>query len=65
MDGLKKMKTMAYRPYWTESVKQWALEGQSLAYGGEEMQKIGEEKTFPAIIDTGSSTVGVPDKMFS
>ena len=26
-DGLKKMQTMAYRPDWTQSVKQWALEG--------------------------------------
>ena len=25
--GLKKMQTMAYRPDWTNSVKQWALEG--------------------------------------
>lgn len=38
VDGLTKMKTMAYRPDWTESVKQWALEGQSLAYAGEECQ---------------------------
>jgi len=27
VDGLKKMQTMAYRPDWTQSVKQWALEG--------------------------------------
>lgn len=58
------MATNAYRPFWTQSVKQWALEGQSLAYAGEECQKIGEEKNFPAIIDTGSSAIGVPEKVF-
>lgn len=56
---------MAYRPDWTESVKQWALEGQSLLYGEEECQKLGQEKKFPAIIDTGSSNVGIPEKMFN
>jgi len=55
---------MAYRPSWTESVKQWALEGQSLAYAGEEVQTPGQEKKFPAIIDTGSSAIGVPEKIF-
>jgi hypothetical protein len=30
---------MAYRPYWTQSVKQWALEGNSVKYGKEECKK--------------------------
>jgi len=62
--GLVKMQTMAYRPDWTQSVKQWALEGQTLFYGDQECQKIGQEKKFPAIIDTGSSNIGVPEQMY-
>jgi len=27
VNGLKKMDTIAYRPDWTNSVKQWALDG--------------------------------------
>ena len=65
IQGLKKMQTMAYRPEWTQSVKQWALEGQTLLYGEEECQKTGQEKKFPAIIDTGSSNIGVPQQIFS
>jgi len=55
---------MAYRPSWTQSVKQWALEGQTLFYGEEECQQIGNEKKFPAIIDTGSSNFGVPEPVY-
>lgn len=55
---------MAYRPYWTQSVKQWALEGKSIKYNNEECQKAGQEKTFAAIIDTGSSNLGVPGAVF-
>ena len=58
------MATSSYRPFWTQSVKQWALEGQSLAYAGEECQKIGDEKNFPAIIDTGSSQLSIPPDVF-
>ena len=36
--GLKKMQTFAYRPEWTESTKQWALEGQTVLYGEEEFK---------------------------
>ena len=36
--GLKKMQTFAYRPEWTESTKQWALEGQTVLYGDEEFK---------------------------
>lgn len=45
VEGLKKMQTLAYRPDWTESVKQWALEGQALMYGNEESPKFGTEKS--------------------
>lgn len=33
-------------------------------YGLEECQKLGEEKKYAAIIDTGSSNIGIPDLMF-
>jgi hypothetical protein len=65
VNGLKKMQTMAYRPDWTESAKQWALEGQTVFYGEEEMQKAGHEKKFPAIVDTGSMNLGVPGEIYN
>jgi hypothetical protein len=58
------MQTTAYRPDWTQSVKQWALEGQNLAYGEEDCHLIGQNLHFPAIIDTGSSNLGVPEQTF-
>ena len=58
------MQTKAYRPDWTNSAKQWALDGQTMLYGTEECQTPGAEKTYAAIIDTGSSNIGVPDTMF-
>lgn len=45
-------------------MKQWALDGQTMLYGTEECQKVGQEKTYAAIIDTGSSNIGIPDSMF-
>lgn len=62
--GLKKIQTMAYRPDWMHSVKQWALEGRNMFYGGEEFT-LGQEQKYPAIIDTGSSNFGVPEKTFN
>ena len=55
---------MAYRPDWTQSVKQWALEGHNLGYGSDLWAKEGEAMNFPAVIDTGSSNFGVPNKAF-
>jgi hypothetical protein len=55
---------MAYRPDWMHSVKQWALEGRNMFYAGEEF-RLGEEQKYPAIIDTGSSNFGVPEKTFN
>lgn len=62
--GLRKIQTMAYRPDWMHSVKQWALEGRNMFYAGEEFI-LGEEQKYPAIIDTGSSNFGVPEKTFN
>jgi hypothetical protein len=36
VEALKKMQTKAYRPDWTNSAKQWALDGQTMLYGTEE-----------------------------
>jgi hypothetical protein len=70
--GLKKMQTFAYRPEWTQSVKQWALEGQTAFYGDEEYvpasRAAAEEfkkKKIPAIIDTGTNNIGVPANIFT
>ena len=62
--GLHKMSTTAYRPYWSQSVKQWALEGKEMRYGYELAAAPGGEKSYTAIIDTGSSNIGVPEEMF-
>ena len=64
VDALKKMSTTAYRPYWTQSVKQWALEGKSITYGTEPVEKKGGENSYTAIIDTGSSNIAISDEMF-
>jgi len=61
--GLQKIQTMAYRPDWMHSVKQWALEGRNMYYNGEEFN-LAKEQKYPAIIDTGSSNFGVPDATF-
>jgi hypothetical protein len=63
--GLKKIQTFAYRPDWTQSVKQWALEGQNLFYGEEPSIPFnGTVVKMPAIIDTGSNNIGVPEGTF-
>lgn len=61
LGGLKKMDTIAYRPDWTNSVKQWALDGQALAYGAQDLIF---EKKIPAIIDTGSSNMEIPEATY-
>ena len=34
-------------------------------YGGDDLHKLGEKMKYPAIIDTGSSNIGVPDQSFN
>jgi len=57
------LKTYGYLPDYAGASKNWALEGQNLLYGDKELNGI-LEKSFPAIIDTGSSTLGVPAKLY-
>jgi saccharopepsin len=42
----------------------WALEGQGMYYGDKPMQKPGEDTSYPAIIDTGSSQLSIPPDVF-
>jgi hypothetical protein len=60
--GLHSLKTYNYMPEYVSANKNWALEGQSLLYGEDSMA--GSVSSFPAIIDTGSSTLGVPPVFF-
>lgn len=62
-NGLHSLKTYGYLPDFVGAAKNWALEGQNLLYGDTPLLG-GSEKGFPAIIDTGSSTLGVPGKLF-
>jgi hypothetical protein len=57
------MKSYGYLPDFVGHQKNWALEGQNLLYGDLELGNIAA-KSAPAIIDTGSSTLGVPSKLF-
>lgn len=42
----------------------WALQGQGMYYGAKPMQKPGEDTSYPAIIDTGSSQLSIPPDVF-
>ena len=63
--GLFSLKTYNYLPDYVGANKNWALEGQSLLYDKKPLKNGGGDKSFPAIIDTGSSTLGVPAKMYA
>ena len=43
-------------------IKAWALSGKGLFYGTPE---IGQQGTYPAVIDTGSTVIAVPGALFS
>ena len=42
-------------------IKSWALSGKGLYYG---VPAVGEQSTYPAVIDTGSTLIAVPSKIF-
>ena len=52
VDGAQGLKTFKNFDNWLGT---WALEGQGMYYGATPMQKPGEDTSYPAIIDTGSS----------
>ena len=62
--GIKKMATMDYKN--GSENNNWALKGESIFYGDEEIIMLNKKKDakFPAIIDTGSSALGVPTEFF-
>lgn len=62
--GLHNLGTYAYLPEYVGAQKNWALEGQSMFYGEKELKSIIDKTSFPAIIDTGSSTLAIPSKFF-
>jgi len=47
--GLKKFKNFQ------NSLGTWALEGQGVTYGSKTLQLEGDDVSYPAVIDTGSS----------
>ena len=62
-NGLYSLKTFGYLPDFVAASKNWALEGKNLLYGEKELASPAAA-SFPAIVDTGSSTLGVPAKLF-
>jgi hypothetical protein len=61
--GIWTMPTYAYLPDFIGAQKNWALEGQNMYYGETDLKDVLAESA-PAIIDTGSSTLGVPGDMY-
>lgn len=62
--GLHALKTFNYMPEFVSANKNWAVEGQDLRYGGQSLKNASMQQSAPAIIDTGSSTLGVPPGLF-
>lgn len=63
VNGIRKMATMGYRVN-ANAKNNWALQGESVFYGLNEYVQLDKNQKFPALIDTGSSTIVVPDKHF-
>jgi hypothetical protein len=63
-DGIKKMATMGYRLN-QDARNNWALQGESVFYGEDEIVKLRDTKKYPALIDTGSQNIVVPQKQFN
>ena len=61
VDGQQGLKSFKNFPNWLGT---WALEGQGMTYGAKAMQKPGEDISYPAIIDTGSSQLSIPPDVF-
>ena len=61
VDGAAGLKTFKNFPNWLGT---WALEGQGMTYGQKPMQTAGQDTSYPAIIDTGSSQLSIPPDVF-
>lgn len=61
VDGANGLKTFKNFPNWLGT---WALEGQGMTYGQKSMQTAGQDTSYPAIIDTGSSQLSIPPDVF-
>lgn len=64
LQGLHSFKTYGYLPDFMASKKNWALEGLNVLYGSKQLKELKDLKSFPAIIDTGSSTIGLTPQLF-
>lgn len=60
--GSKGLKTFKNFENWLGT---WALEGQGMFYGAEPLQIPGEDISYPAIIDTGSTRLSIPPDQFA
>lgn len=59
--GAKGLKTFKNFQNWLGT---WALEGQGMYYGADPLQVPGEDVSYPAIIDTGSTRLSIPPDQF-
>lgn len=59
--GAKGLKTFKNFENWLGT---WALEGQGMYYGADPLQVPGEDVSYPAIIDTGSTRLSIPPDQF-
>ena len=60
--GAKGLKTFKNFDNWLGT---WALEGQGMYYGEKPLQVPGEDVSYPAIIDTGSTRLSIPPDQFA
>lgn len=60
--GAKGLKTFKNFENWLGT---WALEGQGMYYGADPLQVPGEDVSYPAIIDTGSTRLSIPPDQFT
>lgn len=47
------------------SIRSWALETKDIMYNGQSLHYNGQTKTYPAVIDTGSSFIAVPPEEYN
>ena len=60
IDGAKGLKV--FKNFKNE-LQTWALQGQEMTYGNQQFVK-NQSQVYPAIVDTGSSTLSIPKPVF-